>query len=1002
MPETTEILLLGELSVRRGGRPVALPASKKTRALLGYLALSGRAHSREELCDLLWQGPDDPRAALRWSLTKLRGVLGTGAIAADRERIGPIDAKTDLGAVRERLRGGIDATESAELADLFALFRGELLEGLTLADCYRFHEWSTREREAARTLRIRILDALVERSTSTPETALSWARERAAIDPLSEASHIALIHILAELGRRRDALTQYETCCRILERELGRQPSPALVEAKMRIGGSSRIEAAPDTSPPEIAPNPLAGVPFVGRLAELARVDKAVDAALAGRAGPALVVTGEPGIGKTRLLDAAAERMKSRGGLVLSARAFESETARAYGPWIDAFRAVVSRTPTETTPFLLQSAEATTTGAIDRAGLFENVLTCLVELSSRSAVAILIDDLQWCDAASISLLHFVERELRSKNVAILLAARGDELSDNVPAWKLVRGLGREPSASLVELGPLDPEALAALVHELGSGADVERIARQSAGNPLFAIELLRAGQQGDPTGWTSIDGLISERLLRLDDRARDLLAWASAFGSSFDIDRLQRVLDLSPVELDACLAELERRVLIRVSSDGRGYDFVHDLVRDSAYREISEPRRRNVHRAIAHVLELDADRDGSVARELMRHAALGGEPLLSASAALAAAERALRMFALTEAARLADAGLQQLEHVTAGDRVRLEIGLLAALIFSGAWVRRAPRIERDLRRAIHDARELGFHAEAAHGWRTLSVMHYDSGNLGAAHETTLQAADFSREADPLTLATQLADSARCLALLERDVERAHAMYDEARAICTHVRDEPLAVAWAGAILAAFSGDQATATARFELVLGRARSIEDRWIEYECLRQILMIEIESDPIPARDHGAELTAVAEKLSEGSEGAAARALGALMRMRRNPTHSERELEDALEELRAVDAKGLLAYTLTHAAERDLARGLLERAELRATEALGAAKAVKRRSQVALASAVLAEVALERGDRQQAERLHEEIAGEARLDEAVSARARAAVERVERALGS
>src|SRR5690349_20567710 len=87
MANAVEIRLLGELEVVRKGRIEPLPASKKTRALLGYLAVTGRAHTRERLCVLLWQGPDDPRAGLRWSLAKLRGVLGADAFTADREKV---------------------------------------------------------------------------------------------------------------------------------------------------------------------------------------------------------------------------------------------------------------------------------------------------------------------------------------------------------------------------------------------------------------------------------------------------------------------------------------------------------------------------------------------------------------------------------------------------------------------------------------------------------------------------------------------------------------------------------------------------------------------------------------------------------------------------------------------------------------------------------------------------------------------------------------------------
>src|SRR5580704_1817600 len=105
---TTELRLLGDIEVRTAGTRVALPASKKTRALLGYLVVSGSPHLRQHLCDLLWQGPDDPRGALRWSLTKLRAVLGAGRIRADRERVAfdASDVRCDVEVVRKAMSEG--------------------------------------------------------------------------------------------------------------------------------------------------------------------------------------------------------------------------------------------------------------------------------------------------------------------------------------------------------------------------------------------------------------------------------------------------------------------------------------------------------------------------------------------------------------------------------------------------------------------------------------------------------------------------------------------------------------------------------------------------------------------------------------------------------------------------------------------------------------------------------------------------------------------------------
>src|SRR2546430_16886912 len=193
-----EIRLLGEMEIVREGRALALPASKKSRALLGYLVATARPQLRERLCELLWDGPDDPRAALRWSLTKLRPLVDDGRRTrrcADRERVTfePHGADIDLHAVRTAVgAGGVAAAPTAALEAAAARFRGELLEGLDLPDCYRFHEWCVSEREAARSLRIAILSTLAERLAAAPEAALRYARARAAIGPRAQAARVAV------------------------------------------------------------------------------------------------------------------------------------------------------------------------------------------------------------------------------------------------------------------------------------------------------------------------------------------------------------------------------------------------------------------------------------------------------------------------------------------------------------------------------------------------------------------------------------------------------------------------------------------------------------------------------------------------------------------------------------------------------------------------------------------------------------------------------------------
>ena len=146
-----EISLFGELGVRRDGAPVALPQSRKTRALLTYLILNDGPHRREKLCELFWQVPDDPRQSLRWSLSKLRGVVNDEVerIASDRERVSfePHGAAIDFIEAKRAQEAGFEALPVVELERLAGATRGVFLDGLDLAGQPEYETWRSAEQE---------------------------------------------------------------------------------------------------------------------------------------------------------------------------------------------------------------------------------------------------------------------------------------------------------------------------------------------------------------------------------------------------------------------------------------------------------------------------------------------------------------------------------------------------------------------------------------------------------------------------------------------------------------------------------------------------------------------------------------------------------------------------------------------------------------------------------------------------------------------------------------
>jgi pimeloyl-ACP methyl ester carboxylesterase/DNA-binding SARP family transcriptional activator len=220
--ELLRVSVLGNLAVLRHRTSMQLPPSKKTRALLAYLAVTARPHSRDRLCAMFWPVPDDPRAALRWSLTRLRPLIDEPdcrRIIADRESAGlDLDRVTvDILSLRDLARNGTDAIPTDALRQAIEALEGDFLEGLDLPDCHEFQSWCTGEREETRRLRMRLLMALVARLEDVPDEALRYARALSLLAPANEAAQAMLVRLLRAAGRWREAEEQFQSAQRRLE-----------------------------------------------------------------------------------------------------------------------------------------------------------------------------------------------------------------------------------------------------------------------------------------------------------------------------------------------------------------------------------------------------------------------------------------------------------------------------------------------------------------------------------------------------------------------------------------------------------------------------------------------------------------------------------------------------------------------------------------------------------------------------------------------------------------
>ncbi|MEP7345180.1 MAG: AAA family ATPase, partial [Gemmatimonadaceae bacterium] len=526
------VRLLGDLEVVRGGDSVALPRSRRTRALLGFLVASGKAERRERLCDLLWDGPDDPRAALRWSLTKLRPLVdapGRSRIISDRERAGfdTRDTYVDTTVFRTALTPRLEVATTAALQQAIDLVRGDFLVGLDLPQCYSWNAWLAGQRDEFRQLQRSALAALVMRLHDRPAEALIAARRRAVLDPFAEDAHATVIELLGSLGRVREMRAEYEACVRLMRQEFQRRPSERLEAARRRAEEACRAvpvddsqSSAPSDSSMELTDDrhlrlirpraraPQLG-PMVGRTGEMERLSAVagiappVDVA-EGPGGPrCLLVSGEPGIGKSRLLEELAALAAEHDVVVLRGRAYEAEMIRPYGPWTDALRPVVSEMRTARQQpaalarvlahlgALLDDSQAGRSdgdaagqhsgsveggGSPHRQNLFDAVVE-LLQLLGRAGRTplIVLDDLQWFDDASIALLHYVMR-VASQSLLLAASARVAALAANPAASGLVRTLRRDGRLEEIRLGPLPAAEIAQLIRGFAPEADVSRVA----------------------------------------------------------------------------------------------------------------------------------------------------------------------------------------------------------------------------------------------------------------------------------------------------------------------------------------------------------------------------------------------------------------------------------------------------------------------------------------------------------------------------------------------
>ena len=431
-----------------------------------------------------------------------------------------------------------------------------------------------------------------------------------------------------------------------------------------------------------------------------------------------MLVGGEAGIGKTRLVREFTARCEAHGAQVYSASTTLPETA-PYQPFLALLRVVAPLAATVAVDPLWLSAIAVLAPSVasharelpplpavdpgrERTRLYEACSSLWSAIATRRPVVLVVEDVQWAGAATLALLEHLARGAIRGRVLIVATYREDELALGHELRAVRRRLERDASASHVALSRLARDEVETLVRALGDSADPAALARElherSDGNPFFLEETLRdlaetgrlrasdAAPVAEPRGAAippAVRGVLAARLARLGERATTLAEVAAVIGRGFDVELLREATGWLEADVLDALGELTDRRIVGEQGAGGGFDYAfgHHLIQTMVYEGVAPAARTRRHRRVAHVMaELYAERGDDVAAELALHWDRGGEPELAAERYLAAAHRALGVYGNDDAARL----LVRVLELSTLRRVRFDALLLRERIAAAA------------------------------------------------------------------------------------------------------------------------------------------------------------------------------------------------------------------------------------------------------------------------------------------------------------------------------
>ena len=690
MEETTErpklrIQLLGGFRLTYAGEPVAEIDTPRLQSLLAYLLLHrGTPLSRRRLAFLFWPDSTEGQALtnLRNLLFRLRHGLPDvdRFLDVDRKTLQWIeDAPFELDVAQyERMLGEVEAAAesgAARTAERELLERAvDLYGGDLLPSCY--DDWIETDRQRMRQTYQGALVHLVDvlEDAGDYEGAIQAAERLVRHDPMREVSYRRLMELRAAVGDRAGALRTYHRCASVLEEELGVEPSAATRDAYERLLAAEEMPSVSEIPRRRAKGSNL----LVGREEAWATLQEAWRKASRGAPHVALV-SGEAGIGKTRLAEEAVRWAGRRSVQTATARCYDRKGDLAYGlvtAWLRAlprpdiapvWRSEVARILPE---IVSGESEVEPAGPLrepwERNRFYEALARAIV--AQRPPLILVADALQWCDRGTYDWLLYLLRHEAAERILIIGTYRIEGVDRDHPLTSLIHQLRHDEQVTEIELSPLTKRETATLAQSVAdrelSPRLVECLYGETEGNPLFIVETVRAGLPDEvrnkPSGGficvprplpSRIQDALMARVDQLSPMARGLAELAATIGREFTYDVLMEASSTHEETLIRGLDELWQHRIVREHGE-EAYDFAHDKLREVIYDGLSVARRRMLHRHVARALEsVHADDLDAVAARIALHCERADENEMAAAYYDRAAVVAQRMQAADEAAR---------------------------------------------------------------------------------------------------------------------------------------------------------------------------------------------------------------------------------------------------------------------------------------------------------------------------------------------------------------